>query len=489
MKITKVKIDKFRNLENIELSFSKNLNAIAGQNGTSKTSLLGLIGHMFTSPNKTKTLLGRQFATQFSEVFRFAYPDYDKPGSHIWSLEFEDGSIKQAISHDRIEKGKKNSLRIRVGKSSRGSGKIHLPVIYLGMSRLYPLASEEESDVKSDISILTKEEAEEFGILHNEILLMDEKINSELIKCKSKEFHAPTTENYNHLGNSAGQDNLGQIITALISFKRLRKELGDKYKGGILLIDEIDASLYPAAQMKLIEKLYEKSLELNLQIFFTTHSLEVLEEVKKKRDSIILFLDKTHGPIFPKSDLDPRELSQKLLVLGPDALKEIFSKKYLYCEDVEAADFIKNILPKEMLSRVEIFPTKLGENFLKEIAKKKIPDFKKSLIVLDGDSKKSEIKNVLFLPGKHGPDKLIFDLLKSLDKADGFWKRKSGYDKQYCFRDFSTTSDSKNRKKMKDWYISQKRYWGRSSIYAWKLWIDRNKDEIDSFIKQVKDKI
>ena len=62
--------------------------------------------------------------------------------------------------------------------------------------------------------------------------------------------------------------------------------MGDKYKGGILLIDELDASLFPAAQIKLVEKLYKKSLELNLQIFYTTHSLEVLSETKNKPDSV-----------------------------------------------------------------------------------------------------------------------------------------------------------------------------------------------------------
>lgn len=96
---------------------------------------------------------------------------------------------------------------------------------------------------------------------------MDEIIIPETVKSNSKEFHATKTKEYNHLGNSAGQDNIGQIISALISFKRLQKELGNRYKGGILLIDELDASLYPAAQIKLVDVLHKKSLELNLQVF------------------------------------------------------------------------------------------------------------------------------------------------------------------------------------------------------------------------------
>jgi len=345
--------------------------------------------------------LGKQFAAQFSEIFRFAYPEYDKAGKHIWYTKFDDGSTKQAISYDRKESGKEKTIRIRVGKSEKGSGKIYLPVIYLGMGRLFPLTL--ESKITSGKSLLTVEESKEFQDLHNEILLTDEIIIPKTIECNSKIFHAPTTLQYNHLGNSAGQDNLGQIITALISFKRLRQDLSEKYKGGILLIDEIDASLYPAAQMKLIEKLDQKALELDLQIFFTTHSLEVLAATKKLQDSNIIFLDKSSGKIIPKYNLDPVKLSQKLLVLGPEALKAIQSKKYVYCEDDEAVDFLNNILPGEIKKCINIIPTKLGDSILKEIAKKQIPDFKNSIIILDGDSTTGNIQNVLTLPGNSGP--------------------------------------------------------------------------------------
>jgi len=40
MKIKKLKIIKFRHLSNIEMTFGKLVTAIAGQNGTGKSSLL-----------------------------------------------------------------------------------------------------------------------------------------------------------------------------------------------------------------------------------------------------------------------------------------------------------------------------------------------------------------------------------------------------------------------------------------------------------------
>ena len=93
------------------------------------------------------------------------------------------------------------------------------------------------------------------------------------------------TENYGHLGNSAGQDNIGQIISSLISFKRLKEKLKKDYKGGILLIDEVDATLYAAAQIKLIKVLNRFAKSLNLQVVFTTHSIEILEYISNEINS------------------------------------------------------------------------------------------------------------------------------------------------------------------------------------------------------------
>jgi AAA15 family ATPase/GTPase len=485
MKITEIQIKKFRNISGINISFSERLNAIAGQNGTSKTSILGLIGHIFTFDKEFKTLSGKNFSTEFSEIFKFSYPKYDKAGSHNWITKFKTFEDVPAISYDRIELNKEKGIRIRVRKSTKkieGGGKIEFPVIYLGMGRLFPLALEDT--IKSNNSELTDKEIKEFVDLHNEILMiMDENIKPESITSSKKSFYAISSDKYNHLGNSAGQDNIGQIITAIISFKRLQKEMGDKYKGGILLIDELDASLFPAAQIKLVEKLYKKSLELNLQIFYTTHSLEVLSETRNKQDSQVVYLDKNTGSIVPKYNLDIEDLKKDLLVLGPDAIKNIQNKKYIYCEDEEALEMLNSILVKENKDLVKIFPTKLGANVLVDIAKKNIPDFKYSIIVLDGDQR-SNIKNVLSLPGVYGPDRLIYNFLFSLDPSK-FNLIKNGYTKQFCFKNLvsldTTTDDTKTREKVKKWYKEQKSNWGRSSNKVWKLWAKENEESIDKF--------
>ena len=48
------------------------------------------------------------------------------------------------------------------------------------------------------------------------------------------------TDSYDPLSNSAGQDNIGQILSAICRYKILKEELGENYHGGLLLIDEIE---------------------------------------------------------------------------------------------------------------------------------------------------------------------------------------------------------------------------------------------------------
>jgi len=146
---------------------------------------------------------------------------------------------------------------------------------------------------------------------------------------------------------------------------------------------------------------------------------------------------------------------------------------------------LRNILNTDTKKHIEIFETKLPNTTLKEIAKKNIPDFKNSIIALDGDSSAGNLKNIIILPGSKGPDELIYEILKKLPDNDNFWNKTEGYTKQFCFKDCmsidSTSDKSKKRVKLKNWYISQKKYWGRSSSYVWKLWISKNEDTVKDF--------
>ena len=65
------------------------------------------------------------------------------------------------------------------------------------------------------------------------------------------------------LSQSIGQDNLGNIISALVDIYML--SLDDDYKGALLCIDEIDVSLHPDTQIRLLDLFNQLSEELSIQ--------------------------------------------------------------------------------------------------------------------------------------------------------------------------------------------------------------------------------
>jgi len=485
MKITKVIIDKFRMLENIEIPIARKLTAIAGQNCTAKSSILGLIGHVFKFDAAYKTINGRSFTTRYSEIFRFSYPTYDKPKDHKYSLEFENGSSIQALSYDRIETGKPRELRIRVGKSEKDAGNVVHPVIYLGLKRLFPLAQEKRVNLFQR-SKLTQEEVHKYNDMHNAILLQMEQITPERVETRTKKFYGVKTAVYDSHGNSAGQDNLGQILTTLFSFERLKNQLGQEYKGGILLIDEIDAALYPAAQEKLIEKLFRLSSDLNLQVIFTTHSLETLAYLKQDKyryDSGVVYLSKASGRIEVIPDVSLSVIINDLKVIPPQFPN--WEKMHVYCEDQEARYFFKKILHSKYKKKISVVPTSLSASIFLALANAKIPEFNRSIIVLDGDQaknlKRRRPKNVVVLPGQNSPEKVFHTFLHNLPENDKFWQGCGGYTKQVCFRNCPSIG---SRDVMKSWFNEQLPCWGRGACKLVSRWIEENRIPVDDFNDQ-----
>ncbi|GAL31063.1 putative ABC oligo/dipeptide transport ATP-binding protein [Vibrio variabilis] len=70
-------------------------------------------------------------------------------------------------------------------------------------------------------------------------------------------------------------------MLAILSFKRLKEKHGSDYEGGILAIDEIDATLYPGSQIKLLDAFFNICKDLTIQVIATTHSLQLLEKADK----------------------------------------------------------------------------------------------------------------------------------------------------------------------------------------------------------------
>ena len=256
MKISKININKFRAFRNQEFKVGSQITAIAGQNGTQKSTLLGMITQVFTITDKKSPLFGESplcggnYKSAFQDKFRLS-PKYDKPKEHEWTLSFDNGSD---FTVESIKRSDSDIIRFwRKGLRGKGDGYIQYPTIFLSLKRVLPLA--ESGDVKNS-NKLSQVEINEFKKLHDRIMITESNINEVLmLEGHDKQTLGISTDKYDWNSNSIGQDNLGKIILALFSFKRLKEKYPEDYTGGILAIDELDATMFPASQKKLLSVL------------------------------------------------------------------------------------------------------------------------------------------------------------------------------------------------------------------------------------------
>jgi len=500
MIIEKLNIAKFRDIEDMSFKFGSKVTFIAGSNGTSKTSLLGLIAQPFTFREKGegniirhRTIVGKEYKTKFSDIHNIT--NYDDIESIKYSIVFFksfDSNIKELpVEGEKRKDGTNHRFVVNPQKRIKGEGNYKLPVIYLGLKRLHPLGEHNEYDVKITVpKDITDEEITLYNNYHRELFIdVDANFNIENIKTSNKQMLGGKNEKYDTNGFSAGQDNISQIITAILSFRRLKNELGENYKGGLLLIDEIEATLHPIPQAQLIKTLYKIARDYKLQVILTTHSLEILKLGMQKayeNDTEIIYLTKTRGALeyWPATDLGKIQED-----MTATRLRKSTAKMQILCEDDEAVSFLKNLLPKETKDKLTIISTKLGHCQLTNLANSPISKYNDFIFVLDGDQPKSRKNNIVILPGNDSPESLIHKMLCDLPANDDFFKAPAPA-RQVYFNGHTNipcsgnpNADGVRRDKLKDFFKYLK---DEVSSQSWnklyKHWIKLNKIETDKFI-------
>lgn len=481
MNFTSLDIKNFRHISNQKIELGSVLTAIAGQNGTGKSTILGWIAQSSDFKENVKSLSDTSFSSKYSEIFRFC-PSQDYTKNYEVKLNYVDTIDKETykVMTTRLSEIEN---RYRVDFDGRGNA-LDFPVLYLGLKRLIPLATEKSITIKEES--LEKTDKTQYAKLAKEILFLTrDVIDAEFIKSTNKQIFAMKTSDYGHLGNSAGQDNLGQIISSILSFGKLKKELGNKYKGGLLLIDEIDATLYAGSQIKLVEKLFGLAKNLKLQIVFTTHSIEILEYLTKKtgEETKINFLNWHNKSVINEVNPDIEQLKNIIKVQTGTITK--IEKKQFICEDEVAESWGKNLLNgSDLKQNIEIIKGPFPDGTLIEMANSKHPLFKKTNFILDGDARKNHLNKktprTTILPGEFKPEKVFFDFIYSLDDDDEFWVKKQNFTHQTCF---GNHPDNNHKKWFTD--LSNQQFFGRANSRLYNRWKKNHLDQVQEFLESL----
>lgn len=483
MKIKQLEIHNFRHIKDSIINFGERLTVISGQNGTGKSSVLGWIAQLCDYKGKQRRLNDELFKEDFRNVFKFC-PTNDFQNQYKVKFIFTGADSNKETEKIITTRLLKKQNRYRTDFDGRGVA-LNFPIIYLGLKRLIPLASEKTIKLKTE-PIPTKYN-NAFSSLSKEILLLiDDKIHPESIKSSNKDLLAMKTSRYSHLGNSAGQDNIGQIISSLLSFQKLKEELKEDYQGGIILIDEIDASLYAGSQIKLIDKLHRFAINLDLQIIFTTHSLEIIEHLEQKTgiETVINHLVIRDGIVETVINPTFNYISNK--IKNQIQQDDEVQKRYFVCEDKIAQYWTNNLLNGTDLKKmIKVENGPFPDGTLVKMSESKHGLFKDVGFVLDGDVKpkfksKPKPKKSVFLPTEVRPETEMYRYLKNdLSDKDSFWNDEKNFTKQTCFGNYNSNSKGVHKKWFED--PLNKKNFGQNYSKLFTRWKRDNAEKVQEF--------
>ena len=541
-----MKINNFRIFKNQNIIFGKLVTVFCGRNSTGKSTLLGMVANSgeFKKADGS-TYFKKPFRAEFGEIFKGS-ERFDSPGSDRFSIiivdakgnkldscsfrtswqatnrarmarkklkESPNDSVIDGISRKELEKQSKEK-RFRIipdnkNKESPTEAKFKYPIQYLGLSRLFPIGESRDVVVNdTGIQFLNQEHRQWF--INNYISILS--IQSELkeiddisIKETEKKIGVGvTTDSYDYFTNSSGQDNLGQILLALLSFKKLKELQCDSWNGGVLLIDEIDATLHPAAQRDLLKLLIKEARSTGIQIIFTTHSLSLLGDVCSRiihnknddnynNDIELYYLTCANRSLKVKRSLSFSEIENDLTLT---AVGRKFRRIKLYSEDEEARWFIRQILG-DLAYAFDFVDINIGCNELIRLCRVDSQYFGNVLIVLDGDVKEEQLKcipndirnslgNIVLLVGGKRPEEVIYDYIINLDENHDFWKdgEKLGLTYDY-FKNRGPNYEVANteREKYKIWFNNHKDYFEQLKLIEY--WKIDNKELANGFIVEI----
>lgn len=465
--IKSIEIKQYRKLKDLKLRFTPGLNAVSGSNGTCKTSLLHLVGNSFQAVTKKCVWVNDDKCLQIiKEVNSVTNPkvesltrgdkQYNDPAHGVNGILF----TVNYFDRDPLGFRRHNSImatRFAVKpmyKPGSGDKLPHCPVIYLGLSRLVPFGEFQNDSalagIKKSLPIQYQQEINDLykSFTHYSISYTATQQMGDL---KTRAEFSSDKEGIDSNTISAGEDNLYVILAALVSLKYYFDSItSTKTVESILLIDEIDATLHPAFQIKLLKLLRNYSAKYKIQVIFTTHSMSALEDMLDKKDNVVYLIDNITR-VFLMEDPDIHKIKMHLSSLTNE---DIYRDKVipLFTEDDEARFLLNAMLDYFEATKGEEFigvrrffhivKVNLGADSLTDIFKdsKLLRTTMSSICVLDGDHNPDRGNCITTLPGKNAgssgsrksPEELLFEYADMLYEADDqFWTDRTIISKGY----------------------------------------------------------
>lgn len=410
--LKEIRIEKLKGINHLSLKFDKKITALMGVNGSGKSTILHALACTYAPYEK-------------GENYKFSYfftpnPDASWKGSCFTV-------VNRDLSENRDISKKYEKQRDRW---ARYTSRPQRDVYFMGISSCIPeIELEKKTSFINYVSKALNDKNTEKIITAAAYILNKDYEELLLHESGRKKYMGVHTKDgivYSALSMGAGEQRVIKILQTVYN--------ANQYS--LVLIDEMDLLLHADAFRKLIQKLSEIATARNLQIIFTTHSLE-MQYLSQYAD--IRYIEQQNDKMLVYDSIKP-----DLLYKMSGEMKRKYS---IYVEDNLAAAIVRQIATDLKMQRhISIITYGSIENAFVVAAGKVLSgeETEDVLIVTDGDrfvtaeEKEKRLKAVLtgtekghdekieqaltlivqfHLPEKTAPEKYIHSLLISMDDS------------------------------------------------------------------------
>lgn len=379
-----IEIDGLRGWRGERFKFQFPIMALVGENGVGKTTVLQAAAAVHRPP-------GARPGTRQHNASWF-FPDTAWERIENAAIRYHGREGTRTIS---------NSVRKPTERWRGYNERPERPILYIDLGRIQPVTE------RTGYSKLAKA-----GVTEISSDMFDEATVSRLSNIMGRHYeHARmslTTGDSrrevpvlgaNGLDYSGFHQGAGEtVITELL--------VADFPKNGIVLIDEIESSLHPRAQRRLMRDLAAICREREVQILLTTHSPYVLDELPLEARACIILNESGREIVYGVTP----EFAMTRMDDVPHYECDV------YVEDVRAKTFLQEIIVahrRDLIRRCQVIPfgaASVGRSLGQMVANGRFP--RPTRVFLDGDESPST--GCLLLPGDDAPERVVFrDLLEN----------------------------------------------------------------------------
>lgn len=337
--VRQMKINSFRHINNLSISFEHPVTVIAGTNKTGKTSLLLLLAcsheqfKKVDSTSPTPSLRDHSW----NDVISFTSHE-SSSNNYSYELEWRVGSQNRRGEGKRLITSKAwSGLAKKSSDISRLNAKIRdREVRLIDLERMLPSRSftnalfrKANSANRERLNVDIEEAfAYIFDLVEVEIYAVGSHINKSCFLVSRQ--NSPTYSTFNA---ATGEESLISLLRDVI----------DSPKYSLILIDEIEAGFHPSVQRKLADLIQYIAWQHKKQFVITTHSPTTVSAFSSKSRR---FIERNGNDYRVYSGISPQAARSKMDIVGYPLVQ-------LYCEDDLASFLIKQVLKK--MSRTQPF--------------------------------------------------------------------------------------------------------------------------------------